>query len=111
MKILIIATNRNKLPMPVMPIGACIIADAAERSGHAVFFLDLMFAKDPLADIEYALSDRQPDLVGLSVRNIDNNYMRDTVFFLNDLLSIVNLIRSGTGVPIILGGAALGVMP
>jgi radical SAM superfamily enzyme YgiQ (UPF0313 family) len=70
-----------------------------------------MFDKAPLGAIESALSDGQPDLVGLSVRNIDNNDMRDTVFFLNDLTRIVNLIRSGTGAPIILGGAALGVMP
>jgi radical SAM superfamily enzyme YgiQ (UPF0313 family) len=111
MKILLISTNRNTLPMPVMPIGACIVAHAAERTGHTVYFLDLMFVRDPLAAIESVLSDRQPDLVGLSVRNIDNNDMRDTVFFLNDLVSIVNLIRSRTGVPIILGGAALGVMP
>jgi len=111
MKILLISTNRNTLPMPVIPIGACIIAHAAERSGHTVFFLDLMFARNPLTDIESALFDRQPDLVGLSIRNIDNNDMQDTVFFLNDLLSIMNLIRSRTGVPIILGGAALGVMP
>jgi radical SAM superfamily enzyme YgiQ (UPF0313 family) len=111
MKILLISTNRNTLPMPVMPIGACIVAHAAERAGHTVFFLDLMFTRNPLAAIESSLSDRQPDLVGLSVRNIDNNDMRDTVFFLNDLVSVVNLIRSRTGVPIILGGAALGVMP
>ncbi|MFA7403793.1 MAG: radical SAM protein [Pelobacteraceae bacterium] len=111
MKILLVSTNRNTLPMPVMPIGACIITHAAERSGHTVFFLDLMFTRDPRADIETALSELQPDLVGLSVRNIDNNDMRDTVFFLNDLLDIVNLIRSKTDVPVILGGAALGVMP
>jgi radical SAM superfamily enzyme YgiQ (UPF0313 family) len=111
MKILLISTNRNSLPIPVMPIGACIVAHAAERAGHAVFFLDLMFTRNPLADIASALSDRQPDLVGLSVRNIDNNDMRDTVFFLNDLVSVVNLIRSRTSAPIILGGAALGIMP
>lgn len=111
MKILLISTNRNRLPMPVMPVGACIVAHAAERAGHSVFFLDLMFSGDPLADIEAALSDRQPDLVGLSVRNIDSNDMRNPVFFLNDLLCIVNLIRSRTDVPIVLGGAALGVMP
>ena len=70
-----------------------------------------MFDRAPLGAIESALSDGQPDLVGLSVRNIDNNDMRDTVFFLNDLTRIVNLIRSGNGAPIILGGAALGVMP
>ena len=111
MKILLISTNRNTLPMPVMPIGACIVAHAAESAGHTVFFLDLMFTKDPLADIEAALSLRMPDVVALSVRNIDNNDMRGTVFFLDDLQNFVDAIRSRTCAPIILGGAALGVMP
>lgn len=111
MKILLISTNRNTLPMPVMPIGGCIVAHAAERAGHTVFFLDLMFTKDPLAEIESALARRKPDVVALSVRNIDNNDMRGTVFFLDDLHSIVNTIRTGSSAPIILGGAALGVMP
>src|SRR5665647_32713 len=111
MKILLISTNRNNLPMPVMPIGACLVAYAAERAGHTVLFLDMMFTKAPLAGIESALALWKPDVVGISVRNIDNNDMQNCVFFLNDLLSIVTLIRSGTGVPIILGGAALGVMP
>ena len=50
MKILLISTNRNNLPMPVMPIGACIIAHACERAGHSVHLLDLMFAGDALPD-------------------------------------------------------------
>jgi radical SAM superfamily enzyme YgiQ (UPF0313 family) len=111
MKILLISTNRNTLPMPVMPIGACIVAHAAESAGHTVSFLDLMFTKDPLAGIESALTNLKLDAVALSVRNIDNNDMLGTVFFLDDLQSIVNTIRSSTCAPIILGGAALGVMP
>ncbi len=111
MKILLISTNRCTLPMPVMPIGACIVAHAAESAGHSVNFLDLMFTGDPLAEIESALTRCKPDAVGLSVRNIDNNDMRGTVFFMNDLLSIVAAIRKRTGAPIVMGGAALGVMP
>jgi radical SAM superfamily enzyme YgiQ (UPF0313 family) len=111
MKILLISTNRNNLPMPVMPIGACIVAHAAESAGHTVYFLDLMFARDPLAETESALTHWKPDVVGLSVRNIDNNDMRGTVYFLNDLLSIMDVIRKRTSAPIIMGGAALGVMP
>ncbi len=111
MKILLISTNRTTLPMPVMPIGACIVAHAAERAGHTVHLLDLMFTTNALAAIEAAVLGVQPDVVGLSVRNIDNNDMRSTVFFLNDLQSIVHAIRTGTSAPIILGGAALGVMP
>ena len=111
MKILLISTNRCTLPMPVMPIGACIVAHAAERAGHTVYFLDLMFIRDPPAEIESALTRWKPDVVGLSVRNIDNNDMRGTVFFMNDLLSVVAAIRKRTGAPIVMGGAALGVMP
>ncbi len=111
MKILLVSTNRNTLPMPVMPIGACIIAHALERSGHAVHLLDLMFTRDATAAVESAVKGFQPDVVGISVRNIDNNDMRNTVFYLDTLRNIVNALRTGTDVPIFLGGAAMGVMP
>ena len=111
MKILLVSTNRNTLPMPVMPIGACIIAHASERSGHTVHLLDLMFTRDATAEVESAVMGFQPDVVGLSVRNIDNNDMRNTVFFLENLRNIANVIRAGTSAPIFLGGAAMGVMP
>jgi radical SAM superfamily enzyme YgiQ (UPF0313 family) len=111
MNVLLISTNRNALPMPVMPIGACLVAEAAERAGHSVHFLDLMFLRNPLRVIAETIARVQPDVVGLSVRNIDNNDMRDTVFFLEDLRGIVKTVRSWTGALIVLGGAALGVMP
>ena len=111
MKILLVSTNRNTLPMPVMPIGACVIAHASERSGHTVHLLDLMFTRYATTEVESAVTGFQPDVVGLSVRNIDNNDMRNTVFFLDDLRKIVDAIRTRTGAPIFLGGAAMGVMP
>ena len=111
MKILLVSTNRNTLPMPVMPIGACIIAHALERSGHTVHLLDLMFTRDATAEVESAVKGFQPDVVGISVRNIDNNDMRNTVFYLDTLRNIVNALRTGTDAPIFLGGAAMGVMP
>jgi hypothetical protein len=36
MNILIVSTNRNKQFMPVMPVGACIVAEAAEKADHKV---------------------------------------------------------------------------
>lgn len=111
MNILLISTNRNSLPMPVMPIGACMVAEACEQAGHRVTLLDLMFERVPLAAVRNAVRSLRPDVVGLSVRNIDNNDMRDTVFFLEDLRKIVNMVREHTDAPIILGGAALAVMP
>lgn len=111
MKVLIISANQAAHPVPVMPLGACLVAEAAERAGHRVRLLDLMFVRDAVASVEAMIMDFRPDAVGLSIRNIDNNDMRDTVYYLSDLRLLVNTIRKLTGAPIILGGAALGVMP
>ena len=111
MNILLVSTNRNLLPVPVMPIGACIIAHASERSGHTVHLLDLMFTRDATAEVESAAKEFRPDVVGISIRNIDNNDMRNPVFYLENLRNIVDTLRAGTSSPIFLGGAAMGVMP
>jgi len=111
MNILLISTNRNALPMPVMPIGACMVAEACERAGHRVTVLDLMFERRPHEAVGNAIRSSRPDVVGLSVRNIDNNDMRETAFFLEDLRAIVNTVRQQCDARVILGGAALAVMP
>jgi len=109
--ILLLSTNRHRQPHPVAPIGACIVADAAERAGHRVKLLDLMFVRDVPAALESTLSDFVPEAIGLSIRNIDNNDMARPVFFLAELQEVVEAIRNRSDAPIILGGAALGVMP
>ncbi len=111
MEILIISTNTNRLPMPVMPYGACIVAEAAERAGHGVKLLDLMFKHDSTRAVESALLRRTYDIIGLSIRNIDNNDMQHPAFFLKELKPLVSTIRKFSDAPIVLGGAALGVMP
>ncbi len=97
--------------MPVIPLGACLVAEAAELAGHDVRVLDLMFERNPLHAVEQEISNTGPDVIGLSVRNLDNNDIRNPAFFIRDIVPLVNTIRRATTVPIILGGAALAVMP
>jgi len=110
-EILIISTNTNRLPMPVMPYGACIVAEAAERAGHGAKLLDLMFEYDSTRTVESELMHHTYDIIGLSIRNIDNNDIRHPAFFLKELKPLVRTIRKFSDAPIVLGGAALGVMP
>lgn len=100
MVVLVVSTNRNRLPM--LPHGACLAAEAAERAGHRVRLLDLMFERDPVRAIARALRERRPDVVGVSVRNIDNNDLHAPVYFLGELQYLLAAV---------LGGAAVGVMP
>ncbi len=55
MKVIIISTNQSVFPMPVMPIGACMVAEAVARAGHKVVVLDLMFERAPERVIASAL--------------------------------------------------------
>lgn len=96
MKVLVISTNQNLFPMPVIPLGACIVAGAAERAGHDVHVVDLMFEKNPLRAVEAGIARTGPDVVGLSVRNIDNNDMQRPVFFMDDVVKVLNVIRAKT---------------
>ena len=111
MNILIVATNRYSSPVPVMPVGACMVAEAVERAGHKVGVLDLMFEQNPLNTLELELNTSNPDFIGLSVRNIDNNDMQNPVAFFKDLKPLMDTIRNKTSAPVVLGGAAVSVMP
>lgn len=111
MKVLIISSNRNRLPVPVMPLGACIVAEAANRAGHDVHLLDLMFEKNPFHAVETAIKKSTPDVIGLSIRNIDNNDMQRPSFFIDEVASLITVIRATTHAPIVLGGSAVSVMP
>jgi radical SAM superfamily enzyme YgiQ (UPF0313 family) len=111
MKVLIIATNRHRFPMPVMPLGACLVAEATEKAGHRVRLLDLMFARQPVRTAAAAVRKWQPAVIGLSVRNIDNNDMAHPAFYPEELLPLLAAIRQVSGAPVVLGGAAVSVMP
>ncbi|NTU42623.1 MAG: radical SAM protein [Nitrospirales bacterium] len=111
MKILIISTNQNRLPMPVIPMGACMVAEAAERAGHSVTLLDLMFERNPVSVITREVSRLRPDLVGFSVRNIDDAFHSPAAFISDLLPLLIGSVRKTTSAPIVLGGAAVPVMP
>jgi len=111
MRTLLVSANRCKNPMPVMPLGACMVADAAARAGHDVRFFDCMFERRPAAALARKLRSFKPDIVGLSIRNIDNNDMDAPIAYYRDLSSLTSAIRSNTDAELIIGGAGVGVMP
>lgn len=111
MKVLIISVNQNQHPAPVIPYGAVITAQAASRAGYRVSLLDLMFQSDPLPAIEAALSRHDPEVVGLSVRNLDNNDMQAPVSFVTDITRITRFLNQQSPATLVLGGPAVGVMP
>ena len=78
MRVLLINSNRFKQPWPVIPFGLCCVASAVEEAGHEVKFLDLCFSRNPTRDIGQTVETFDPDVVGVSIRNIDNCAGRDS---------------------------------
>lgn len=111
MNVLLVNTNRHNQPFPVMPLGACMVAEAVERAGHRVQMLDFMFEPYPANALRRKLTGGRFDIVGLSIRNIDNNDMRSPQFFLEGLPDLVHAVRELSDARIVIGGAAVGVMP
>ncbi|MFI5331828.1 MAG: B12-binding domain-containing radical SAM protein [Desulfobaccales bacterium] len=110
MNVLIIAANRNRHPAPVIPYGACMVAEATAAAGHQVQFLDLMFTSDPKAALASTLQ-KKTEVIGLSVRNLDNNDMQAPVEFVTSLTEVIRTVQQLSNAPLILGGPAVGVMP
>ncbi len=112
MRTLLISANTEQLQMPVLPMGLACVAEAARLAGHETELLNLM-AKDDLSalKLENAVLSFNPEIVGISVRNIDDQCMRSPKFLLKAVKSFVTSCRSLTPAPIVLGGAGYSIFP
>jgi radical SAM superfamily enzyme YgiQ (UPF0313 family) len=70
-----------------------------------------MGAPDPVSAVQKALETLQPEAIGISVRNIDDQRMTDTTVFLEEVRTVVMVCRSLAEAPIILGGAGYSIYP
>src|SRR5918999_1094390 len=72
-RVLLVSTNRERAPQPVVPNGVACVASALAHAGHDVRVLDLCFARDPIRAAQDTARQFAPDVIGVSVRNIDNS--------------------------------------
>lgn len=111
MKILIVSANKEREPYPVVPLGASYVASALKKEGHDARILDLCFEDDPEAAIRNVVSDFRPDIVGLSIRNIDNLTYGKSVYYMPFIKGIAGMIKKTTGAPIVAGGSGFSIFP
>ncbi len=111
MKVLLISPNKEKRFGPLPPIGLLCIAAAARESGHRVKLLDLCFHEDMHQAVRGALGDFQPDVIGISIRNIDNTLHLAPVFFIPMVKEVVEECRGYSDAPVILGGSGFTLLP
>jgi anaerobic magnesium-protoporphyrin IX monomethyl ester cyclase len=111
-RVLLVSTNRERQPYPVVPNGLACVASALDAAGHEVSFLDLCFEREPIAAAARAARELQPSVIGVSVRNIDNSDSIALQHYTPEARSVVECLRSSApNARLIAGGAAFGVAP
>lgn len=111
MKVLLISANMETMNMPPLPLGLACVAAAIGRAGHDVALINLMFEEDADRAVRGSLEGFRPDVIGVSVRNIDDQTMEHPRFFLAPVREVVAGCRSVCRAPVILGGAGYSIYP
>ncbi|MEE9913727.1 MAG: radical SAM protein [Deltaproteobacteria bacterium] len=111
MRVLLIAANTEKINIVPLPLGLHYVAAAAQDKGHDVLTLDLMTQADFRLTISGTIQSFRPDVIGISIRNIDDQVMHGARFLLDDVQSVVQDCRSHSAAPIVLGGAGYSIFP
>lgn len=111
MKVLLVSPNIEILPDPVFPLGLAYISAELEKDGIQHKILDLCFAEDFENAIETIIHDFNPDIVGLSLRNIDNVSYPNYVSYLPFFRKVIQSIRKQSQAHIVLGGSGFSLIP
>lgn len=111
MKVLLISANTTRSPYPVYPIGMSIIAAALTRAGHEVVQADFLQSDQSHEAIGREVTRFAPELVGISVRNIDNVNLASEQYYIDNIRDLVATIRQYTPAKIMMGGAGFSLIP
>lgn len=110
MRVLLVNSNRCRDLVAAPPIGLAYVATAAADAGHDVRVTDLLFGTNPDEDLARALREFAPDVVGLSVRNIDNVVRQKLESYVGGVESLIRTIRTVSRARIVVGGPAISIL-
>jgi radical SAM superfamily enzyme YgiQ (UPF0313 family) len=111
MRVLLISENKSRLIMPIFPLGITYRVANIDPDDDEIKVLDLMFLKKTEVAIKEVIEDFNPDLIGLSLRNIDNQSYFDPYSFLPEIKHIVQICRETSSAKIVLGGPGFSTFP
>jgi radical SAM superfamily enzyme YgiQ (UPF0313 family) len=111
MRVLLISANVEKLPDPVAPLGLAYLSTVLKCRGHDLRCLDLCFEDNAEEALEKSLRNFRPEVIGLSLRNVDNVSYPHTISYLPLYKRLVERCRGLSPSPIFLGGSGFTLIP
>jgi radical SAM superfamily enzyme YgiQ (UPF0313 family) len=111
MRVTIISTNRERFPLLAIPNGPAMVAAALIKRGHEVQILDLLFSNDYKKTIKEHVDQFDPEIIGISIRETDNNELFGFRSYLEGIKQITEFVRKKSRAKIIAGGSAFTLFP
>ncbi|MCP4179364.1 MAG: lipid biosynthesis B12-binding/radical SAM protein [bacterium] len=111
MKIFLISSNYAISPFPVYPLGLSIIAKSLEDAGYSVKQFDFLQNGKSISKLRTELKKFKPDIVGISIRNIDNTNLINEHSYIEIVSDIVENIHDCSSAKVVLGGSGFSLMP
>lgn len=111
MKILLIQAyqGRKELMGPVFPLGLCYIATPLSKK-HNVSIFDPNLCDEPYLELRRKVRDFKPEIVGISIRNIDTLDKRDIFYYFKTISPAIKVIKEvAPEVRIMVGGSGFSM--
>jgi radical SAM superfamily enzyme YgiQ (UPF0313 family) len=109
MKVLLVSPNTSHSPYPVYPLGLDYLYGAISE-GRDVEIADMNVLKTTEA-LRKVLGRFNPDVVGISIRNIDNTDLSDPYGFYGENVKIADVVRENSKALLVLGGCGFTIFP
>lgn len=111
MRVLLLSVANDAGSMTPLPLGLACVAQATEASGHELQLLSMSANANWEKGVRQAVEQFSPEVIGLSVRNIDDQNMQSPRFLLDGLKSVAVACREHSSAPVVLGGAGYSIFP
>lgn len=111
MRVLLISANTEQINVPVLPVGMARVAAAADQAGHEIRVLNLMRPEHVIRALSDTVTGFAPEVIGISVRNIDDQCMNAPRFLLPPVREVVEGCRRKSRAPVVLGGSGYSIFP
>jgi lipid biosynthesis B12-binding/radical SAM protein len=111
MKILLISSNIADTPYSVYPLGLSMVASSLHQAGHQVRQFDFLASGRSKEALLQEVREFAPDVIGISIRNIDNVNLLHEQRYIDAVREIVREARTVSSAKIVLGGSGFSIMP
>ncbi len=111
MRVLFLYVVTETVEMFVLPLGLASLAAAVQRAGHEFELVNLHPGDDVRSVLSARVSEFRPHVIGVSLRNVDNQSMKNGMFFLPPVKAAIAVCRGLSPAPIVVGGAGFSIYP